>query len=88
MTRRLWNATIELAFIECCRVTRHLLVVKCQDQVDSRYEWQTGRVVIFAASLGWELKAQLHLVNTIVQPGRVQRHPRNNYSTFVVLERR
>lgn len=87
-TRRAWTH-IDAAIHECSRVTRHVLVVKCQDQIESEgYVWQTGDVVATGRPLGWKLEAMVHLVNYIQQPAdRPQVHPRNNYSTFVVLAR-
>lgn len=87
MTRRAWSS-VELAMAECARVTRDVLIVKCQDQIETGgYVWQVGQVLRFAEDvLGWRCDGQLHLMNYVMQPdGRPQKHIRNNYSTFVCL---
>lgn len=75
---------------ECARVTRHWLIVKCQDQVEGwRFVWQTGRVTLDADECGFDLRDELHLMNNIAQPpGRPQRSARHNASTFLVFLRR
>lgn len=85
LTRRAWS-DIEAAVAECGRVTREVLIVKCQDQIETGgYVWQVGQVVGFATARGWRLDGQLHLGNNVVQPHGPQRHIRNNYSTFTVF---
>jgi hypothetical protein len=86
-TRRSWRVTLEVAMVECMRVTMRTLVVKCQDQIDSGYEWQTGEVVLIGTAHRWKLEDMIHLSNTISQPPGRQVHARRNYSTFVVLRR-
>jgi hypothetical protein len=87
-TRRddVW-AMIHAGLTECFRVTRRIVIVKCQDQIHNGYEWQTGEIVMMARAAGWDVKDMLHVNTTIPQPpGTAQRHSRRNYSTFVVLK--
>ena len=88
MTRRAW-LDVEPALRECSRVTRQVLIVKCQDQVESNwYVMQTTQVMAIAEALGWRIAGQAHMVNYIGQPeGTVQRNIFNNYSTFLVFRR-
>lgn len=88
LTRRAW-LDVEPAIGECSRVTRHVLIVKCQDQVESNwYAMQTVEVLDIAKALGWRIAGQLHMLNFVGQPaGRVQNNIRNNYSTFLVFKR-
>lgn len=88
-TRRAW-LDVEPALVECSRVTAEVLVVKCQDQVESSwYVMQTMQVIPYCMLLGWRIAGQLHMVNYVGQPeGRVQLNIRNNYSTFLVFKRR
>jgi hypothetical protein len=87
-TRRAW-LDVDQALAECNRVTRLVLIVKCQDQVESSwYVMQTRQVVLVCEAMGWRIAGQLHMVNYVGQPeGRVQLNIRNNYSTFLGFKR-
>lgn len=88
LTRRAW-LDVDAALVECSRVTRSVLIVKCQDQVESNwYVMQTTAVMGVCVKLGWRIAGQLHMINYVGQPeGRVQNNIRNNYSTFLVFKR-
>ena len=88
-TRELWASIVGTALAECSRVTSRVLIVKCQDQIDSaRYMHQSAQIADAARHLGWWLAGQLHLNNYISQPtNRPQQAIRNNYSTFLVFKR-
>ena len=87
-TRRAW-LDVPAAIRECSRVTTRVLVVKCQDQVESSwYVMQTRQVIEIATFLDWRIAGQLHVVNYVTQPnGRRQVNIQNNYSTFLVFKR-
>lgn len=72
---------------ECARVTRDVLIVKCQDQVVAGSTFfQTTAVADCLRLQGWELKDRLLLISYRAQPaGRSQRNARNNFSTFMVF---
>lgn len=77
---------------ECSRVLKPggMLLVKCQDQVNSgRVQWQTDLVTRHAEGLGLDKVDALHLLAYRPQPaGRRQVHARRNYSTLLVFRRR
>lgn len=72
---------------ECARVSDRMLLIKCQDQVCSgRMRWQTREFA--EAAEGFRLVTHLQVSSYLPQPpGRSQKHPRNNFSTLLVLER-
>ena len=89
LTRRAW-LDVGPAITECSRVTREVLIVKSQDQIESSwYVMQSRQVVDICEDLGWRIAGQLHLVNYVGQPeGTVQKNVRNNFSTFSIFKRR
>lgn len=81
----------EQGITECVRVLRPdgMLLVKCQDQVNSgKKRWQTIEFSQHAQRLGCELVDQLHVFSHRPQPAnRRQLHARQNYSTLLVLKK-
>lgn len=81
----------ERGITECVRVLRPggMLLVKCQDQVNSgQKRWQTIEFALHAHSLGCALTDQLHVFSHRPQPAnRRQLHARQNYSTLLVLKK-
>ncbi len=75
---------------ECARVTSHMLLVKCQDQVVSgKVVWQTDIVTAAAEQAGCKKVDRLDfLTNPRPQPHTRQLHARRNYSTMLVFEKR
>lgn len=83
-------ALIEDGLVECARVAKRTLLVKCMDQVVSgRVRWQTHDFVNHVhAYTGMRLVDELHLPGSREQPaGRRQVHARRNYSTLLVFNR-
>ena len=86
-----WQDRMQLivdGVIECCRVSRGFVLVKCQAQVVSgRVRWQDVEVTTAAADAGWRLVDRFDLVTPQrPQPtGRRQVHARRNHSTLLVL---
>lgn len=75
--------------IECARVAKIMLLVKCQDQVVSgKKRWQTRAVTEAAEAAGFGLLDALHFEGGRPQPeGRRQVHARQNFSTLLVFKR-
>lgn len=89
---RTWQERIELleaGVRECGRVTSHVLLVKCMDQVSSgRVRWQTRLLEAKAVDVGFRLEDELYIEGGRPQPGgRRQVHARRNYSTLQVYVR-
>jgi hypothetical protein len=86
------NALIKQGILECMRVTRDYLLVKCQDQVCSGHvRWQTAEFTDHAEWYGnARLVDRFDLVGSRrPQPAnRSQVHARRNYSTLLVLEKK
>lgn len=83
-------ALIEDGLVECARVCKRHLLVKCMDQVVSgKVRWQTIDFTNHVhAYTGMRLVDQLHLPGMREQPaGRRQVHARRNYSTLLVFAR-
>lgn len=81
-------AMIEAGAVECWRLTRKWLLVKCMDQVVSgQMVWQTHLIHNLLAPLGARLKDRFDFLTTPrAQPGnRPQQHARSNYSTLLVF---
>lgn len=76
---------------ECARVLAPggVLLVKCQDQVNSgRVRWQTDLMSARAAALELEKVDAFHMLGGRPQPaGRRQVHARRNHSTLLVFRR-
>jgi hypothetical protein len=73
--------------VECARVAREVLIVKCQSQVVANsVTWQPYIVAQHLDALGWKLKDSLMLLSYRPQPaGRRQVNARRNYSEFLVF---
>lgn len=83
------NSLIKRGIIECIRVARDYVLVKCQDQVSSGHvRWQTREFADHAEQHGATLVDRFDLAGSrIPQPaGRSQVHARRNLSTLLVLE--
>lgn len=92
-------AMIESGMVECARVTRGFLLVKCQDQVcRNKVRWQTQVFAEHARTLGFGQVDRFDRLGTRPQPGegkkpkpgarrRPQRHARHNVSTLLVFRR-
>jgi hypothetical protein len=80
---------IKDGIVECARISRRFLLVKCMDQVCSgRKYWQTHIFTRTAERVGFELVDMLHVQGYRKQPeGRRQEHAWADYSTLLVLER-
>lgn len=80
---------IKDGIVECARICRRYLLVKCMDQVCSgRKYWQTHIFARTAERSGFELVDMLHVQGYRKQPaGRRQAHAWADYSTLLVLER-
>lgn len=82
---------IRLGAVECHRVARRLVLVKCQDQVEGgKVRWQTDLVTRAVEELG-AIKVDRFdfLYDPRPQPGdRRQVTARRNYSTLLVFRRR
>ncbi len=88
---------IKSGAVECARVARRFLLVKCQDQVCSgKVRWQTRMVE--DAVVGpwlpdrnsglWRLRDRFDILSYRAQPpGQRQLHARRNSSTLLVFER-
>lgn len=86
-----WQDRIQLildGFRECARVSRDVVLVKCQDQVVSgKMRWQTFELMKVGEELGLELVDRFDMVGgTRPQPpGRRQLHARGRGSTLLVF---
>jgi hypothetical protein len=80
---------IKDGIVECARISRRYLLLKCMDQVCSgRKYWQTHIFARTAERVGFELVDMLHVQGYRKQPeGRRQDHAWADYSTLLVLER-
>ena len=80
-------AEVDAAIVECARVSADVLVVKCQDQVNSgRKRWQTHRFADIGEACGMRLVDMLHVAGYRAQPsGRRVMHSASNYSTALVF---
>lgn len=77
--------------VECARVTRNHLLVKCQDQVSSgQVRWQTDDITTAVTATGFRKKDRFDLVTPQrPQPaGRKQVHARRNHSTLLVFTKK
>lgn len=74
---------------ELARITRRILIVKCQDQVSSgKIQWQTRIFTEHAETVGLTLIDSLHVVGHRKQPAnRQQCHARRDYSTGLVFSK-
>ena len=74
---------------ECARVTKTMLLVKCQDQVvSSKVRWQTKAVADEVEPLGFGLRARFDFLGGREQPGRrTQKNPRSRSSQLLVFQR-
>lgn len=73
--------------IECARVARQYLLVKCQDQVCSgKVVWQTDIVTLALTEIGMRKKDRIDILSYRPQPSYVrQLHARRNSSTLLVF---
>lgn len=83
------HALIFDGIVECARLARRVLIIKCQDQVVSgRKRWQTRLFADAAEACGFRLDDMLHVGGIRPQPaGRRQVHAHQDYSTALVLVR-
>lgn len=74
---------------ECARVSRHMLLVKCQDQVVSaKIRWQTIAMRDELLPLGFDLRARFDFPSYRAQPsGRRQVNPAAVSSQLLVFQR-
>ncbi len=81
---------IRLGTLECARVAKTMLLVKCMDQVCSgKVRWQTDLVTEAAAQAGFDKVDRLDFPSFREQPaGRRQVHARRNHSTMLVFKRK
>lgn len=83
---------IEDGVIECARVAKTHLLVKCMDQVAStEMWWQTDQVTEIARDCGFRKVDRFDLLRSAPRPlarGVIQRHAAANYSTLLVFRRR
>lgn len=89
-----WQDRMELiraGCVECARVSKDRLLVKCQDQVSSgRVRWQTDLVTDTVLGLGgWRKADRFDMTGTSrPQPGdRKQKHAHGRPSTLLVFQR-
>lgn len=75
--------------VECSRLFKEYLLVKCQDQVCSgKVRWQTLSVIGLAEEQGLELVDRFDMLGGRAQPeGRRQVHARRNASSLLVFAR-
>ena len=76
--------------IECARVTRRYVLLKCMDQVCSgQKRWQTYEFTTAAITEGLRLVDRFDMLVTVrpQPPGRRQVHTHGNYSTLLVFEK-
>lgn len=88
MNREQKMAMIRDGAIECLRITKRWLLVKCMDQVEgSKMRWQTIMVHNALAGRGARLVDRFDFLTTPrPQPGnRRQLTARSNYSTLLVF---
>lgn len=84
------RAYIADGLAQCARVTRRLVIVKCQDYISSgTYQPATNWVIEDAATFGLDILDRFeHVTRPRPQPpGRRQVHARRNLSTLFVLEK-
>lgn len=82
---------LRLGAIECYRVAKRFLLVKCQDQVEGgKVRWQTDLVTEAVSGVGGEKIDRFDFKYEIrPQPGdRTQRTARRNYSTLLVFRKK
>jgi hypothetical protein len=82
---------LEFGSLECYRVTRKYLLVKCQDQVESgKVRWQTDHVTRVIEERGGRKVDRFDLITTPrPQPkGRRQLTARRNSSTLLIFEKK
>jgi hypothetical protein len=92
-----WEDRYELCLdgiVECSRIARRYLLIKCQDQVCSgKVRWQTKDFAAAAEDYGFAQVDRFDRLGSRTQPGdgtddaRTQRHARRNSSTLLVMER-
>lgn len=87
-----WRDLMQLCrdgLVEACRVSRDLVLMKCQDQVCSgKVRWQTRDFADVAAACGFGLRDRFDNLSYRPQPAdRRQVHARHNTSTLLVLQR-
>lgn len=88
-----WKARMELVIegaVECGRVARNTLLVKCQDQVCSgQMRWQTIEITNALAQYSWRLADRFDMLGgSMPQPqGRRQVHARGRGSTLLVFKK-
>lgn len=82
-------ALIRAGARECARVSAHMLLVKCQDQVvSSVIRWQTTAVADEVEPLGFGLRARFDFLSYRAQPaGRRQINPASCSSQLLVFAR-
>lgn len=84
-------ANIRAGARECGRVSKKMLLVKCQDQVvSSKIRWQTRAIADEVEPLGFGLKARFDFLGVREQPHdatRQQKNPRAQSSQLLVFER-
>lgn len=86
-----WQDRMQLIIdgaVECGRVARETLLIKCQDQVCSgQMRWQTIEITN-ALSDSWRLADRFDMIgNSIPQPQQSQYHARNRGSTLLVFKK-
>lgn len=86
-----WKWRMELIVdgaIECGRVARETLLVKCQDQVCSgQMRWQTIEIVNALTPHSWRLADRFDMIgNSMPQPQTSQYHARGRGSTLLVFK--
>lgn len=87
-----WQDRMEIIVagaVECARVAKNMLLVKCQDQVVSgRMVWQTLEIVTALGPHNWRLADRFDMLGgSIPQPGgRTQKHARGRGSTLLVFK--
>lgn len=87
-----WQDRMDLMWrglVECCRVGREHVLMKCQDQVCSgRVRWQTVEFTLAARELGWGLVDRFDMASYRPQPPATRQvHARRNVSTLLVFRR-
>ncbi len=90
--KRNWKdrmASIRKGARECARVSKRMLLVKCQDQVvSSKIRWQTKVVAEEVEPLGFGLKHRLDFASYRAQPpDRGQKNPHACSSQLLVFQR-
>jgi hypothetical protein len=87
-----WQDRMEICkggIVECGRVAKRILLVKCMDQVCSGdVRWQTHEFKDVAEANGFRLVDKLHVRGYRAQSAKNQEHARRDYSTMLVFERR